>query len=347
MSAGLVLITGATGLIGYSVVVEALRSGYSVRAAVRSQAKADRILATKPIKELWSSNPVANLSFVFVPDILADGAYDEAVQGVQFVIHLASPVPNQNLIEDFETQLIQPAVKGTTGILTSALKTTGIKRIVITSSTGGIVSFHDLIGFGTGKTFDGDHRVPADNGPYAHVMQAYAASKVKALLATDEFFANNKTEFDHVNIMPSFVLGRNDLATTPEEIASSSNGVLMRLVLGHDAPMPLPGTTVHLEDVAKMHVLSLDSAKVAGGSNFVATSGGLEGIQFNDYQEIVNRRFPSTIENGRLPNNGTLTTKSLKLDASKAETVFGFKFQGYEEQVVSVVRQYLEILGSS
>jgi nucleoside-diphosphate-sugar epimerase len=287
------------------------------------------------------------LSFVLVPNILADTAYDEAVKDVTYIIHLASPVPNSSVVEDFENQLIQPAVKGTVGILSSATKTSGIKRIVITSSNAGVVSFADLAGSESGETFNGDNRVPADDGPYRHAIQAYSASKVKALLATDRFFVSNQPEFDHVNIMPCFVIGRNELATTPEEVTLSSNGVLLRLVLGTDGFMPLPGTTVHLNDVAKMHVLSLDSDKVAGGSNFLAASGGLEGIQFNDYQEIVRRNFPNAVENGTLPNNGNQITKSLRLDASKSEAVFGFKFQGYEEQVMSVVGQYLQLLGTT
>jgi nucleoside-diphosphate-sugar epimerase len=287
------------------------------------------------------------LSFALVPDILADGAYDEAVKGVKYIIHLASPVPSASLSEDFENQLIRPAVKGTVGILSSAIRTSGIKRIVITSSNAGVVPFADLAGSESGETFDGDHRVPADEGPYGHALQAYSASKVKALLATDEFFASNKPEFDHINIMPCFVIGRNDLATTPEAVSMSSNGVLLRLVLGSDGFMPLPGTTVHLKDVAKMHVLALNSDKIAGGSNFIAASAGLKGNQFNDYQEIVRRNFPNAVENGTLPNNGDQPTKSLKLDASKSEAVFGFKFQGYETQVVSVVGQYLELLGTA
>jgi uncharacterized protein YbjT (DUF2867 family) len=39
MSNDLVLITGGTGFIGFKIIVTALQAGYSVRAAVRSDAK--------------------------------------------------------------------------------------------------------------------------------------------------------------------------------------------------------------------------------------------------------------------------------------------------------------------
>jgi nucleoside-diphosphate-sugar epimerase len=336
-------VTGASGLIGFRVVVEALQSGYHVRAAVRSQARADAILATRPIKCL---NPGSRLSFILVPDIVVEDAYDQAVKGAKYIIHVASPVPNPTITYDFETQIIQPAVQGTIGILNSARKTSGIKRIVITSSNGGVVTFADLLGLGSEETFTGYHRVPVDNGPFQHAMQAYCASKVKALLATDEFFASNTTEFDHVNIMPCVTIGRNELATTPEEIMSSSNGVIMRIVLGVDAQLPLPGATVHLDDVAKIHVLALDSGKVAGGSSFLAVSGGVEGIQFNDYKEIVQRNFPKAVADGTLANNGNQPTKSLRFDASNTETVFKLKFRAYEDQVTSLVGHYLELVQS-
>jgi uncharacterized protein YbjT (DUF2867 family) len=43
MSGDLNLITGATGLIGIKVLQTALKAGYSFRAAVRSQSKADAV----------------------------------------------------------------------------------------------------------------------------------------------------------------------------------------------------------------------------------------------------------------------------------------------------------------
>jgi dihydroflavonol-4-reductase len=43
-----VLVTGATGLLGYNLVREFLASGYAVRALVRDPAKAEQQLAGLP-----------------------------------------------------------------------------------------------------------------------------------------------------------------------------------------------------------------------------------------------------------------------------------------------------------
>lgn len=79
---------------------------------------------------------------VIVPDITVPGAYDEAVQGVQYVIHAASPYAAHTLLssEEYETDYIQPAVAGTVGMLDSAVKESGIKRVVITASVLSIMS---------------------------------------------------------------------------------------------------------------------------------------------------------------------------------------------------------------
>jgi nucleoside-diphosphate-sugar epimerase len=132
MSSGLVLITGGSGLIGIKTIHLALEAGYSVRAAVRSQAKANLILATPTVKAI---NPGPRLTFIVVPDMLVDGAYDEAVKGTDYIIHIASGTLHGDDSEnDYDAHFIQPALKVTVGILDSAYKTTSVRRIVITSS---------------------------------------------------------------------------------------------------------------------------------------------------------------------------------------------------------------------
>ncbi|KAH6662296.1 hypothetical protein B0J14DRAFT_525334 [Halenospora varia] len=344
MAGDLVLITGGTGLIGIKTIHLALKAGYTVRAAVRSQARANAVLATPTLK---ADHPGSRLSFVTVPDILAENAYDEAVKGVKYIIHVASPVINGEELtpEQFETHLIQPAVKGTTSILTAANKTSGIKRIVITSSEAAIVPWEDLIMKEVDTVFDDKHESPEPHGPYAISFQAYAASKVKALHATQRFVKDNKTEWDVINIMPGFVVGDDELKTDPKTLVDNKTVALaLGSVLGADMPGPMPGNSVHVADVARLHVEALD-LKIEGNQNFLAMSEGIKGTRWEDTIDIVNRNFPEAVKNGILPNNGHAKTKKTKIDASRTEKVFGFKFQSYEEQVKTVVKQYLELSG--
>ena len=89
MADNLVFITGATGHIGFRTLVLALKAGYPVRAAIRSESKKAHILSAPSIKV---AKPGSKLTFVIVPDISADGAYDEAVKGSTYILHIASPL---------------------------------------------------------------------------------------------------------------------------------------------------------------------------------------------------------------------------------------------------------------
>ena len=343
MSGDLVLVTGGTGLVGIKTLHTALKAGYSVRAAVRSQSKADAVLATPTVKALA---PGSRLTFTIVPDILADRAYDEAVKGVKYILHIASPVTKGGFTPDqFETALIQPALKGTRGILESAYKVPGIKRIVITSSEVAIIPWEEFISKEVDTVFNDKDEIPFPAGPYSHIFEAYAASKVAALLATKEFVASKKPEWDVINILPSFVIGDNELVTDPNLITEGTVGAAFAQVLGLGGRGSTPSTSVHVADVARLHVDALDP-KIEGGQNFLAVSEGERGTRWEEAINIVNRNFPKAVAKGILPNNGTASTKRTKVDASRTEKVFGFKFQSYEEQVKSVTKQYLELVGA-
>lgn len=136
-------------MIGFRVLTLLLEAGYKVRAAVRNQAGFDRISKLKPVAPYASE-----LTSVIVPDITVAGAYDEAVKGVEYIVHVASPLAsNTPPGVDYESYLIQPAIQGTVGILESAAKTTGIKRIVI---TGSILSIVTPQTFGSGQYVNGE-----------------------------------------------------------------------------------------------------------------------------------------------------------------------------------------------
>ena len=344
MAGELVLITGGTGLIGIKTIHKALQAGYSVRASVRSQEKADAVLATPTVKAI---NPGSRLKFVIVPDFFAPNAFDEAVKGVKYIIHVASPaIKGEGFTPDqYETGLIQPALKGTTGILDSAYKTHGIKRIVITSSEVAIIPWEEFIAKEVDTVFDDTYQIPFPAGPYSHMFEAYSASKVRALLATKEFVAEKKPEFDIINIMPSFVIGENELIADPKKVSDGTVSAALAQVLGGDSGWgAVPSTSVHVQDVARLHVESLDP-KIEGNQSFLAVSEGERGTRWEDAIEIVNRNFPEAVKKGILPNNGTAASKRTKVDSTRTEKVFGWKFQSYEEQVKSVVKQYLELSG--
>ena len=93
MASELVLLTGATGLIGFRVLIFCLRKGYRVRVALRALAKKAQILSTPSVRDLGTET---NLTFVEIPDISIPRAFDEALQDVDYVIHVAAPIASAN-----------------------------------------------------------------------------------------------------------------------------------------------------------------------------------------------------------------------------------------------------------
>jgi nucleoside-diphosphate-sugar epimerase len=79
-----VLVTGANGYLAVWVVKKYLEAGYSVRGTVRSLSK------SAFLKDRFSDYG-DRFELVVVEDITKDGAFDEAVRGVDAIAHTASP----------------------------------------------------------------------------------------------------------------------------------------------------------------------------------------------------------------------------------------------------------------
>src|SRR5262249_37324141 len=96
-----VLVTGGTGYVAGWCVAELLRQGYRVRSTIRSPHRYQAVLdAVSSVVD--SEN---RLSFA-VADLTSDDGWDAAVAGVDYVLHVASPLSDTG-------DLIAPARDGT------------------------------------------------------------------------------------------------------------------------------------------------------------------------------------------------------------------------------------------
>lgn len=165
---------------------------------------------------------------------------------------------------------------------------------------------------------------------------------MKAYNATLDFIKTKSPHYSIINVMPSLVMGKNELATTTKAVASGSNMLLMGVLLGNKSPVAYPGTTVHIDDVAFVHVKALDPS-VPGNSKFACNSNGIDGIVWDEACEIVKKHFPEAVKEGILKADGSCPSKKAKFDARPTEAALGFKFKGWEEQVVSQAGWYIEV----
>ncbi|KAE8447782.1 hypothetical protein EG329_010176 [Mollisiaceae sp. DMI_Dod_QoI] len=243
----------------------------------------------------------------------------------------------------------------TAAILHAASKTPSVKRVVITSS---MVAIRDSSPPGS-RAASGDNRLEMPPGPpYENQNMRYTASKIASLKAVDDFMEKEKPAFTVVNIMPGFVVGRQELATSSTDLLSSSNRALLIPVTG--GILPYAGTgrfvspTVSLEDVVGLHLGCLVSEKLKKGRNeWSFAIAGMEGGDYEDIAGIAGRLFPDAVRAGRLrfareeERMKTGKVQIYKVDIKGVEEVLGRKLKGLEEQVREVVGQHLELLGNS
>ena len=105
ISANKVLLTGANGFLASHILQQLIAQNYHIVGTVRSEEKAQNVISLHPS---WKEH----ITWVYIKDIGAAHAYDEVFQRGPFdyIIHTASPVDFS--VTDFETQMIDPAVKG-------------------------------------------------------------------------------------------------------------------------------------------------------------------------------------------------------------------------------------------
>lgn len=120
-----VLVTGGTGFLAGWVIRYLLEQNYDVRTTVRSEKKVESV------KKMLSAEgiDVSHLSFAFA-DLTKSEGWDKAMEGIDFVIHTASPLGGSNMDD---SALISVAVSGVENVVKATIKAK-VKKIVMTSS---------------------------------------------------------------------------------------------------------------------------------------------------------------------------------------------------------------------
>jgi hypothetical protein len=112
-----------------------------------------------------------------------------------------------------------------------------------------------------------------------------------------------------VNIYPSFVIGKNELVKNAKDITLGTNALAIAPVIGAKSDNPITGCSVHVDDVAFMHVKGLDLNVPAG--SYIGNSDDYAGTVWQNATGIVAEHFPKPVEKGIFPNNGLQPTRKL------------------------------------
>ncbi|TGJ84767.1 hypothetical protein E0Z10_g3951 [Xylaria hypoxylon] len=274
-----VLVTGGNGFIGSNISDQLLKLGYKVRGTTRN-----------PSKSTWVSDLFDRkygpglFELVAVPDMEAEGAYDEVVKGVSAVIHTATnytmnPNPHEVIPGTssrmhakrndlhLKRQLLTPdiAVTGTINALAAAAKVPSVKRFVLTSSSASalIPKPNDPVTVTTEtwnqETVEYAYRDP----PYEEERgyPVYAASKILSEKEAWKFMAEKKPDFVLNTVLPNINFGASlDFANQGHP---STSGLVVELFKGNWQPLaglPAPDENdvseyfVDVQDTALLHV---------------------------------------------------------------------------------------------
>ncbi len=247
-----VLVTGSSGFIAKHIVRELLERDYTVKASVRS----DRGRAQ--LVELF---PDAAIDFVRL-DLLEDDGWDDAMTGVDVLMHTASPFPENDPKDPQE--LIRPAVEGTLRAMRAAQRA-GVERVVLTSSCAAI--------------YKDPSKPPMQQStrenwtdPEGPATSAYEASKTLAEKAAWDFVAEHP-EMTLTTINPGAVFG-----VPMDQHYGTSLAYVERLLKGTDPAYPnMSMPVVDVRDVAHMHVTALEHD--TAGQRFPANAGALSMVE--------------------------------------------------------------------
>ncbi|CAN6286396.1 unnamed protein product [Urochloa humidicola] len=241
-----VMVTGASGFIGSTLVRLLLGRGYNVHAGVLNpddKAETEHLLAL--------AAGAGDLR-IFRCDLLDGAALLDAARGCSGVFHLASP-NTIDPVSDPQNQLMVPAVEGTLNVLRAAKEAGGVRRVVVTSSNAAIMPSP---GWPAGEVPDERCWTEIDycekNGLW------YSVSKTLAEKAAWKFAEDNGLDVAVVN--PGTVMG----PIIPPTI-NSSMSVLLRLLQGcTEEYRDIFIGAVHVEDVVLAHILVFENPSASG-----------------------------------------------------------------------------------
>lgn len=326
-----VLVTGGSGFLGGWCVVELLRRGYQVRTTVRDLSREAEIRAGVAT-EVEAGDRLS----VTVADLTGDAGWEGAVQGCDYVLHVASPFPPAQPKDPDE--LIVPAREGTLRVLRASLEA-GVERVVVTSSVAAIA--------GGAKAAD----MPLSEKNWTDLsfpgLSPYVQSKTIAEQAAWDFVRERDAVGKLAVVNPGAIIG-----PVLSEDRSFSLEAIGRLLRGMPGVPRIGFSFVDVRDVAEMQIEAMTPA-AAGGERFIAVT---EFLWMREVAELLRERLgpaASKVPKRAVPDllvramglfDPSVRTvvnqlgKQISYSSEKARTQLGWSPRPIEETIVECAR---------
>ncbi|PWG00424.1 NAD-dependent epimerase/dehydratase family protein [Levilactobacillus bambusae] len=265
-----VLVTGGNGFLGLNILAELLTQGFEVRSTLRNLDKQGGVVET--LQQSHVPN-LDRLSFAQA-DLSKDAGWDEAMQGITYVLSVASPV---FMNADHPAEMERAAKDGTLWILKAA-DNAHVKRVVMTANFGavGFSNFdHHSI------TDEADWTNPDEPG-----LSPYEKSKLLAEQAAWHYIQQSPSNMELTTVNPVAILG-----PALDHHVSGSFGVVKGVVDGSSKrTVNLELNLVDVRDVADLHVRAMTNPKAAG-ERFIASADGK--ISLPEIGRLVQQKRPA------------------------------------------------------
>jgi nucleoside-diphosphate-sugar epimerase len=333
-----VLVTGGSGFLGAHTIVQLLQAGYTVRTTVRSPQREDEVRAQIRAGGMTDGS---RLSFA-VADLMRDDGWQQAMEGISYVLHTASPFPG-NPPKD-ENELILPARDGTLRVLKAARKA-GVKRVVITSSFA-------AVGYSP-KPANEPYTEEDWTNPDQPGLPAYIKSKTIAERAAWDFIKKDHGKLELVVLNPTGIFG-----PALGKDFSSSLHILQAMLEGNMPAVPdVSFGVADVRDVADAHLRAMTNPNAAG-SRFIVTSDKV--MSFYDMAvalkmglgekaaKVSTKRLPTwlvkvgSLFNTRFKQLAPQVGKRKLISNEKARRVLGFKPRDGAETIVATGQSLID-----
>ncbi|XP_023515053.1 cinnamoyl-CoA reductase 1-like [Cucurbita pepo subsp. pepo] len=308
---GKVCVTGAGGFIGSWVVKLLLSRDYIVHGTVREpgDAKYDHLRKLEKGTE--------NLK-LFKADLLDYESLHSAIAGCDGVFHVASPVPHTTSSNP-ETEVIEPAVKGTRNVLEACVDAK-VKRVVVVSSVAAVF-FNPS--WPQGRVID--ESCWSDKEYCKATKNWYFLAKTEAESEALEF--GRRRGLDVVTICPTLVIG-----PILQPTVNASSMVLLRILKeGLETLENRPRMLVDVRDVAEALVLLYEKGEAEG--RYICTSHTMETRELVDAlkKKYPDYSYPKTLSEGN--------EKAVSLSSEKLQGL-GWKCRALEETLADAVKSF-------
>jgi nucleoside-diphosphate-sugar epimerase len=340
-STEIVLISGINGYIASHIGLQLLQKGYIVRGTSRSASAKDKLLS-----DAFQGHE-SQYQHYLVPDITTPGAFDEAVKGVSYILHTASPVIfTLTTVDDF----FIPAVEGNLCILNSALRHAGpqLKSFVLTSSIAAIGD--------KWKNLPDHHYTEEDWNTSGEAIArdpatftagiAYGASKAAAERAMWDFKAKHNPPFAFAAVNPGVVTG--PPITWPETPDKLNTTLLPVWDIYAGTAKSIPpqigaATYIDVRDTAALHIWVALNPEKSNGQRYLATNGKAPPQAIAD---VLRKKYPERDIIVGEPGQGYVedylwVPGEGSAKATKAYEALGVeRFTGFEKSIIDTAEAF-------